>query len=382
MLLRDVVFKNLRRRASRTLMTVAGLAVAVTGITTIWNTVWSYSETSNQYYSARKVDIVVVRTGVSNRLTSSLRADLAPQLAALPGVASVDSCLTEMVSLDAMHLVGIPLRGLEPDGDTMKSFATAQGQSLSPTDHGKVLLGSGIAAALQSRMPDQIEIEGTMFQIAGVFEANNPFDINSIVAPLPDVQQLMEHPGIVSEFQLRVTPDARNETSLKQLCHAIESLQDESHRPLGLEAQTTNDFVASATEAQLGDAMAWATSAIVLILSFLAMLNTMLMSVMERTSELGVLRAVGWTRQRVVRMIVGESLVIGALAGMTGLIAAWVLVRALSQSPVAGLFVPRHLSGCAAALGCGAAIGASIVGSFYPAFYAASVPPVEALRYE
>ena len=76
---------------------------------------------------------------------------------------------------------------------------------------------------------------------------------------------------------------------------SIESLQDEKHQPLGLKAQTTRQFVDSATEARLGSAMAWATSAIVLGLSFLAMLNTMLMSVMERTPELGVLRAVGWT---------------------------------------------------------------------------------------
>src|SRR4051794_40023116 len=91
MRLSDIVFKNLRQRASRTAMTVAGLAVAVMAITTLWNTVWGYAESSSNFYSMRDVDIVVVRAGVSNRLTSSLRADLAPGLAALPGVASVDS---------------------------------------------------------------------------------------------------------------------------------------------------------------------------------------------------------------------------------------------------------------------------------------------------
>ena len=55
------------------------------------------------------------------------------------------------------------------------------------------------------------------------------------------------------------------------------------HQPLGLKAQTTHQFVDSATEAKLGTAMAWATSAIVLVLSLVGMLNTMLMSVMERT---------------------------------------------------------------------------------------------------
>ena len=211
----DVVLKNLCQRSGRTLMTVAGLAVAVAGITTLWNTVWAYAESSNKYYSGRNVDIVVVRTGVSNRLTSSLRSDLAPQLAALPGVASVEACFTEMVSLGAVHLIGIPFRGLEPGGNTMQQFATANGKSLGPNDHGVVLLGSGIAAGLQQPMPEQIEIEGTVFRIAGVFEASNPFDINSIVAPVADVQQLMGRPGIVSEFQLRVRPTSETRHRLR-----------------------------------------------------------------------------------------------------------------------------------------------------------------------
>ena len=123
--------------------------------------------------------------------------------------------------------------------------------------------------------------------------------------------------------------------------------------------------------------MAWATSAIVLILSLLAMLNTMLMSVMERRSELGVLRAVGWTRGRVTRMIVAESLAISFFAGMAGLFGAWVLCRILSQSPGTSLIIAGQLSFSAVVLGCGAAVLASIVGSLYPAFRAASVLPIE-----
>ncbi len=290
MYISDLVFKNLRQRASRTAMTVTGLAVAVAAITTLWNTVWGYAASASDYYSARDVDIVVVRAGVSNRLTSSLRADLATRLASLPGVAGVDASLTEMVSLGATHLIGIPLRGLDPAGTTIRQFSTTQGQLLRANELGAVLLGSGVAASLQPRDAQQIEIEGTMFRVAGVIQANNPFDVNSIIANIADVQKLMGRPGIVSEFQVRVAPEVRDDAALKKVCRAIEALQDVEHQPLGLKAQTTSQFVNSATEARLGGAMAWATSAIVLVLSFLAMFNTMLMSVMERTSELGVLR--------------------------------------------------------------------------------------------
>ena len=382
MRLHNIVFKNLRQRASRTAMTVAGLAVAVTAITTLWNTVWGYAESSSKFYSTRDVDIVVVRAGVSNRLTSSLRADLAPRLAAIPGVADVDVSLTEMVSLDAINLLGIPLRGLDPYGNIMKQFSSSAGQTLGPNDRGAVLLGSGIAASLPPNHAQQIEIEGTKFRVAGAFAANNPFDVNSIVANIADVQKLMGRPAVVSEFQIRVAPETRNDAALGQLCHAIEELQNDSHQPLGLKAQTTNQFANSATEARLGEAMAWATSAIVLTLSFLAMFNTMLMSVMERTPELGVLRAVGWTRSRVMRMVVGESLLISVASAILGISAAWILGRVLSQSPGTSLLIPHGLSRAALALGCVAAIVAGVAGSLYPAFRAASVPPIEALRYE
>ena len=382
MRLHNIMLKNLRQRAGRTAMTVAGLAVAVTAITTLWNTVWGYAESSGKFYSTRDVDIVVVRAGVSNRLTSSLRAELAPRLAALPGVTNVDVSLTEMVSLGDMNLIGIPLRGLDPNGNTMKQFSSINGQTLSHNDHGAVLLGSGVAASLPPHDVQQIEIEGTSFRVAGTFAANNPFDVNSIIATIADVQKLMGRPGVVSEFQVRVTPEVRNDAALKQLCRAIEALQDDAHQPLGLKAQTTSQFANSATEARLGGAMAWATSAIVLTLSFLAMFNTMLMSVMERTSELGVLRAVGWTRSRVMRMVVGESLLISVASAIVGISAAWILGRVLSQSPGTSLLIPHGLSRAALALGCVAAIVAGVAGSLYPAFRAASVPPIEALRYE
>ena len=121
MLFGELILKNVRQRTGRTLMTVVGLAVAVTAIITLWSTVWGYAETAGNYYSARGVDIVVVRAGVSNRLTSSLRVDLAERLAKLPGVEAVDGSLTEMVALGKAQLIGIPLHGFVPGGFASRS---------------------------------------------------------------------------------------------------------------------------------------------------------------------------------------------------------------------------------------------------------------------
>src|SRR6476660_1914981 len=134
MLFFEVIVKNLRRRWARTVLTILGLAVAVTATTTLWNIAWGYADSAKEFYSDRGVDIVVVRAGVASRLTSSLRSDLADLLKTVPGVEDVDGSLTEMVSVGKAILIGIPLRGLIPDGFTIERLPIAQGRTLQPSD--------------------------------------------------------------------------------------------------------------------------------------------------------------------------------------------------------------------------------------------------------
>lgn len=378
----QVILKNLRGRSTRTLMTVVGLAVAVMAVTTLWNIAWGYAESASSYYATRGTDVVVVRAGISNRLTSSLRADLLLQLSAVPGVASADGSLTEMVSLGESQLIGIPLRGLDFTGRAPLQLSIVAGRTLRTDDEGAVLLGSSLAEALKKHAGEQVEIEGAEFRVAGVFQATNPFDSNSIVAPLGDVQKLMERPDVISEIQIRAEDSLRHEAGLDQVCQAIEQLHDPQDQPLGLKAQRTQQFVDSATESSLGKGMAWATTAIVLSLSLVGMLNTMLMSVLERTRELGILRAIGWKRSRVIRMILGESFVISLIAAALGLAASWLLLHLLSYWSRTSLLVPQGMSNTAVAIGLAAALVAGVAGSFYPALHASSITPADALRHE
>src|SRR5215207_9378329 len=151
MLCFEVIIKNLRHRLARTLLTILGLAVAVTATTTLWNIAWGYADAAKEFYSDRGVDIVVVRAGVANRLTSSLRSDLANRLKTVPGVDDVDGSLTEMVSVGKAILIGIPLRGLTPGWFTIERLPIAQGRSLQQSDHGVVIIGNSIAATLDKK---------------------------------------------------------------------------------------------------------------------------------------------------------------------------------------------------------------------------------------
>src|SRR4051812_40063696 len=158
MLFAEVIVKNLRRRLGRTVLTILGLAVAVTATTTLWNIAWGYADSAKDFYADRGVDIVVVRAGVANRLTSSLRSDLAARLKKVPGVDDVDGSLTEMVSVANAILIGIPLRGLAPDGFTIEKLPIADGRALQPHDRGVVIIGNGIAATLGKKPGDSLDV--------------------------------------------------------------------------------------------------------------------------------------------------------------------------------------------------------------------------------
>jgi putative ABC transport system permease protein len=128
--------------------------------------------------------------------------------------------------------------------------------------------------------------------------------------------------------------------------------------------------------------MALATTVIVVLLSFIGMLNAMLMSVMERTREFGVLRAIGWKSWRVMKLVLSESVVITSIAAVLGILLSCLTILILRQWPATSLLVPQNISLFAAGLATMAAFTAAVAGSCYPSFHAARVTPIESLRHE
>jgi putative ABC transport system permease protein len=112
------------------------------------------------------------------------------------------------------------------------------------------------------------------------------------------------------------------------------------------------------------------------------MLNTMVMSVFERTREIGILRAIGWRPSRVVRMILMESMLLslgGAIVGTAGGIGLTLL---LSRMPFVNGAIQNSVSPVIIAKGFIIALLVGLIGAAYPAFRGARLLPTEAIRHE
>ena len=159
---------------------------------------------------------------------------------------------------------------------------------------------------------------------------------------------------------------------------AVRTMIDEKLPALA--AIQTGEFTSYYNQLDYIDWFVWIVSLISVIVGGLGVLNTMLMAVSERTREIGTLRAVGWSRGQVLRLILAEGLVISVIGGGLGLFLGTFGAETLIH------WAPRGLDTRYSTLlffqGFGIALALGFFGALYPAWQASRLSPIEALKYE
>ena len=97
-----------------------------------------------------------------------------------------------------------------------------------------------------------------------------------------------------------------------KLCQTVNGIFPEG------KAKLASEVVGTSQGYRLARAMSWSTSLLAIIVGVLGVMNTMLMTVFERTQEIGILLALGWKRRRILYMVLCESALLGLLGGITG----------------------------------------------------------------
>jgi putative ABC transport system permease protein len=240
------------------------------------------------------------------------------------------------------------------------------------------MLGETLANNIEKTAGDSLTLQRVEFKIVGVYRSLSVFENGAVTLPLAELQEIMLRERSVTGFNVIVDPRA----DIDGVCERINSMKDNDGASLGLSAKPTKEYVSQSAHIRMAHGMAWVTSMIAVVVGAIGTLNTMIMSVLERVREISILRAIGWRKSRVVRMIVGESLLISIAGAAIGMLGAVALVRWLSSLPAASNFLEGSIAGEVFVKGFVLALLVGLIGGLYPAFRAARLLPAEGLRHD
>lgn len=377
----NIILKNLLRRKVRTTLTCIGVAVAIAVMVTLVGVADGFERASLETFRQHGIDIVVMEARKPNQFDSDLDEEMVDEIRALPGVKDAAGGLVQLTSVktEAGNDLTVVAMGWPPGSFQFKVFKMINGRSLEPGDTKVALIGEILAQNLRKDVGDTIELDEQIYKIVGKYKAVNVFENGAVLLPLAELQLLMSRENSVSA--IGVIRDDNSPEAARKTCERINALKGarSGARP---NAQETQTYIDSSLHIQMIRAMAWMTTIIAIISGTVSTLNTMTMSVFERFREIGTLRAIGWSRSRIIRMIIGESLVLSVISAVIAIVASVLVLRLLTVMPETRGFIDGEISTLVIFQGLIIALLVGIFGGIVPAYRAARLLPTEALRYE
>jgi putative ABC transport system permease protein len=279
-------------------------------------------------------------------------------------------------------VINLIIQGWRADTFMFPAMEFIDGGPFKTDDEKSAVLGAGRAKALGLKVGDTIMIQREAFKVVGIWQGYGLFDNNTVTVPLKQLQELMVRDNAVTGFSIRIDREAEGFTSVEDLCNQIDAIEDSDGRHMRMDAMTTEELAQNAMYLKMSSAMAWVTTAIAIAMGIFGMLNTMLMSVVERVREISILRALGWRRRSIVQMIMGESIIMCLAGGILGALLAVLGIRLLTRLPAVSGFIRPDIAPVVVLTGIGLAIVVAFVGGVYPAYRATRLRPAEGMSHE
>lgn len=383
MTLKVIALRNLMRRKSKAVFVFAGLVIGIATIVTVITSVESMTADINGKLEKYGANILIVPKtenltlsygglslgGVSFEMEEIQQQELA-QINTIKNAANVAAVGPMTLGVVSIASQNVLLAGVDMETSyILKPWWKVDGSL--PMEN-QVLLGAESARVMQVSAGDQLAVNGRSLLVSGILKTTGSQDDQLIFSRLATAQSLLGKEGKVSMAEV---------AALCKDCPIEEMVRQISDILPGANVMAIQQVVKGRMQAlDQFRKFSYGVSAIILLVGSLVVLVTMMSSVLERTEEIGIFRAIGFRRTHVMQIILLEAAIISFLAGISGYLSglgiARIALQFFTENPSTAISLNPELAVGSIVL----ALLMGLLSSAYPALLAARLDPNDALR--
>ncbi len=403
-----LAFRNLRRNMRRSLLTLAAIAFGLAFMAVGGNLqAGQHDDIQRSAISALAGEIVVDRVGYRDDHEPELAVPSAEAARKALADAFPGATVTSRIALGGLltsptSSVGAALSAVDPVAEAaVQDLRVVDGAWLDPAEPRGIVIGKGMAETLGVKLGDKLvfmgqygtdEVQSRLFRVRGIFRTGSADVDGSLAwANLVAGQELLVQPDVADQIAVHLPGGADEEEALAKARAVL------AGHPGELEILHWRDalpeiYAMLSIDRKSNDIL----MGILGIIVAMGVLNTVLMSVMERTREFGVLMAIGMRPRRLAGLVLLEALLLGLAGAVIGLIVgaamSWPLVTSgLDYTDVvgetyetagvrlSGLIKARYAWDRQLQYGLGA-VAMTVAAALYPALQVTRLTPVAAMR--
>lgn len=367
-----LIIKNVRRQKTRTALTVLGISLGIATIVVLGILTGGLKKSYEGTIKSGQADFTMAQANVADFSFSSITDGQLKRIRSTKGVKNAVGVLMGFAQTQKNPF--FTMFGIAREDIGLMGVKLTKGRYFKD-DADELVAGKIAVKNMKLKVGRRIVLRGRRFKVVGAFESGSPMQDGGALIPLRTLQEM----------------DGKKNKVTMALITAVQGVRDIPALATRLEKRSNNELVSIVEIADVSsvdsgfemiDFLSAAISLLAVIIGGIGVMNTVMMSVFERTHEIGVLRAVGWKRRRVLTMILGESLLLGGLSIVIGTGIGLIVIQYVMTYPVMeSFFSPDYSTGTferAVAVG----LLVSLLGGLYPAWRATRFSPAEALRYE
>lgn len=399
-----LAFNSLKRRKLRSWLTILGIFIGIAAVVSLISLGQGLQGYINEQFEALGKDKIIIQTrgtmgppGSATSAFSKLTEDDLDAIKEVNGVEKVAGLLMKTARIEFGDEIafqfasGIPQDEQKELLEEMQGIKIEEGRGLKEGDEDKAVVGSyypkGKVFSEKVGLRDKINIEGREFKIIGVLKPiGNPYDDSSIILTQKAMKELYNSGDELSMIVAKADKGA----DVRNVAYAIEDeLRDNRNEQKGKETfqiQTAEQLLETFSNVfAVIQAVLVGIAAISLLVGGIGIMNTMYTAILERTKEIGTMKAVGAKNPDILFIFLIESGLLGLVGGAIGIAFGAVIAKAVEHIGAVNLGTGFLQASFSLELIAGALLFSFAIGTasgILPAIQASKLKPADALRYE